>query len=183
MTNKKEQVNTTEALKEIKGNQDLVDFVGSLTKEEIQRIRDTREFDEVKPGTPTYKIAVLCDSLRQSMRRTLFTIDKRVWSIDDLQNSIRRLEIQLVTHNITETMKNGIVMNESELKSLIQHNKWLKDGEFFALYQLLAELRGVVGHKDVARNVIMTIEQFDAYVLELSEKLKAYGYSLFGELK
>jgi hypothetical protein len=108
------------------------------------------------------------------------TIDKRIWNIDDLTNSIRRLELQQTTGNITEVMKDGTtVMNKFELASLIQNHKWLRDGEFNGLYSLLAELRASVGHKDVAKNIVMTEEQFDSLVTQISETVKKYGYNLF----
>ena len=168
-------------LEDAKENAELVQFIKSLTKEEIKRIRETREFETIKVGTPTYKIAILCDQLRQSLRTTKAHIAKRLWTIDSLSNNIDRLQLQLTTGEITEQMKQGIIMNKEELSSLIQHNRWLKDGEFSAVYALLADLRGLVGHKDLAKKVIMTIEEFDKFVLDIETYLKKYGYNLFGE--
>lgn len=179
MKNERKGIDKKKMLKDAKENEELVRFIKSLTKEEIQRIYDARAYDDIKPGTPTHKIALQCDALRRSMRKTKATIDKRVWSIGDLQNKINRLQSQLDSGKITEELKDGITMNEHELTTEIQHYKWTKDGEFYALFNLLAELRGVVGHKDVAKNVILTLEEFDDYVKQLNERVKKFGYDLF----
>lgn len=183
MRDERQGVSKEQILKEARENQDLVDFVKTITKEEMQRLKATREYETIPVGTPTYKIAVLCDSLRQNLRKIKMTISQRLWNIDDLTNNLARLNLQLNTHSITETLKNGIVMNEAELKSLIKHHEWVRDGEFNSLYPSLGEMRGVVGHKDISRKIIMDIETFDKFVLDLETYLKNYGYGLFGDIK
>ena len=183
MKDERKGVSKDNIVKEAKQNEELYSFVKSLTAAEIQRIKSMRDYDAIKPDTPTWKIAILCDDLRQNKRRLMSTVTKRLWTIGDLGNNMDRLNVQLTSGNITEIMKNGLPMNSFELKSLIQHNRWLRDGEFHALFPLLAELRGLVGHLDVARKVIMSQEQYDDYVLSIANSCKSYGYTLFGELE
>ena len=182
MKDERQGINKEQMIKDAKENSDLVEFIKSLTKEEMLRIKQIREFSDIKPNTITYNIAVLCDQLRQNVRRLKLDIGKRLWNIDDLTNAITRLNTQLLSGVIVETMKNGVVMNENELKSLIKQHEWLRDGEFFALYPRIAELRSNVGHVDVSKRVIMELDAFDKYVEEIAEYVKKYGYDLFGEL-
>lgn len=163
-------------------NEAIRKMVETLTKEEMERILQQREYDTIEEGTPTYKIAVMCDTLRQNQRRLKGTISKRIWTISDVANTINRLQMQLDSGTVTEKLKDGVTMSQNELNVLINHNKWAKDGEFYALFPLLAELRALVGHKDVARNVIITQEKFDEYVDFIAAEVEMYGYNLFGEL-
>ena len=180
---KNERLDKKAIIKEAKENEELYKFVKSLTQEEIDRIKEIREHNMAIPGTITYKVSVLQDTLRNQIRIIKSTIAKRLWTIDDLQNNIDRLQIQLIADEfITETMKNGMLMNTSEVNSLTQHSKWLKDGEFNALFSLLGQLRTQVMHKDVSGKIIMTIEEYDKYVLDVEEYLRNYNYELFGEL-
>ena len=182
MTNDRSNFDRTKFAIEAKENKELMTFIKSLTKEELARIKEVREFQTITKDTPTYNIAILCDTLRQNMRRLKLNIDKRIWSIDDINNNVHRLKIQQASGNITETMKGGIVMNDSELTSLIKHNEWLKEGEFYALYPLFGEIRAIAEHRDIAGNIIMKLSEFDEWVLATKEELKNYGFNLFGGL-
>jgi hypothetical protein len=166
-------------LTEMKENSDLVEFVKSLTKEELARVKETREFDTIKPGSPTWRVALYNDSLRQQHRLITSTIKKRVWAIDDIQNKILRLEEQVKTGKITEELKPGITMTAEEVQTLIQHSRWLQEGEVRSIPKSLAELRSIVSHKDVAKNTILSMQEFDSYVKELEETIKKKGYELF----
>lgn len=172
----------SQMLKEAKENAELIRFVKSLTKEEMIRIKQVREYNEIKVGTPTYKIAILCDAIRSQIRMLRAKITKRLYSIDNLTNNIARLETQLETGKITEILKSNMIMNSFEIKSLIQHNEWLRQGEVDAIPMALADLRALVGHKDVARNIIMDQDVFDKLVLDIEQRLKIKGYNMFGEL-
>jgi len=169
-------------IEEIKENEELLKFVKSLNKAEIERIKEVRKFEELKQGTNRFKVALLCDPLRQQLRQAETTLMKRMWSMADLQTSIDRLREQLALGNITEEIKSGLTMNEAELQNLIQHNVWLQQGEFNALRLILAQISGMVGHIDYIRNVIINEEQFEQKVEEVKEYAKKYGYDLFGEL-
>jgi len=174
----------TKMLEEAKENSDLITFIKSLTKEEIQRVRDTRDYDEIKPHTPAWRVALYNDSIRSALRLKKSTIRKRILTIHDLTNNITRLKDQLESGKITEEIKTGIRMNEREVESLIRQNSWLRDGEVEAIPRTLAEMRGLVGHKDVARNIVMSKEEFDKYVQDIEDDVKSqFGYVIFGELE
>ena len=182
MKDERQGVSKDKMIQGAKENAELMKFIQSLSKEEIERIKQVRDYDLITPGTPTHKIAVLCDSVREDFRQLKSTLSRRLWIIDSLRNNMDRLEHQLEVDRITEEMKNGVLMNKAEVKSLIQNNKWTQEGEFHALYKLFGQIRGFVGVRDVARNIIMTQEEFDKYVLDTKDHLIPYGYELFGEL-
>jgi hypothetical protein len=170
----------TKLMTEIKENSDLVEFVKSLTKEELARIKETREFDTIKPNTPTWRVALYNDSLRQQHRLITSTIQKRLWTIDDVQNKILRLEQQLLPGSkITEELKPGVTMTEDELRTLIQHSSWLQEGEVRAIPKSLADLRSIVAHKDVAKNTIISMPDYDAFVERIEKIVKQKGFDLF----
>jgi len=169
-------------IEEIKENEELLKFVKELKKPEIERIKEIRRFETLKPDTNRFKVALLCDPLRQELRQAETTLMKRMWSMADLQTNIDRLREQLESGNITEEIKQGLIMNKAELQNLIQHNVWLQQGEFNALRIILGKISGMVGHIDYIKNVIISEEQFEQKVEEVKEYAKKYGYDLFGEL-
>lgn len=179
-----DRLEKTKALQEIKENSDLVQFVKSLTKEEIERIKETREFETIKPLTPTWKVALLNDTVRANIRLCKSKLAKRMMTAHDLQNNIRRLNDQLHGPEIIEEVKPGLKMNKAELASLIQQNQWLLQGEIDAIPRTLAELRGWIAHKDVAKKVVMTVEEYDKYVDEIEAEVeREFGVKIFEELE
>lgn len=148
----------------------------SISKEELERIKKQREFDSIKQGTYTYKIALFSDQLRQNMYKHKSVVENRLWNVHNLLNNITRLEEQLKSGNITEKLDNELVMNDIEVKTLIQKNKWLLEGEARAIPLELGLLRSVVGHLDVAKNVIMTEEEFETYAENVLKRLADAGY-------
>lgn len=174
--------NKEEYLKKISTNEELLKFVETLKEGEIERIKQTRTFDSLSPGSNRWKIALLCDPLRQQLNLAKSKLEKRLWTIKDLNNKINRLNIQLTTGIITEKLNDNITMNQPEVESLIQNSIWLMNGEFNAVRLVLAEISGLVGHHDYIKNQIITLEQFDNLVEETNIYLNKYGYRLFGEL-
>lgn len=183
MRNERKGQDKKQMLQAAKENSDLVEFIKSLTKEEVKWIKEQREFETIKPGTWTYKIAVVNDAIRSNIRQLKSKLNKRLWNIEDITNKIERLNEQLRTGEIYECVKDGMTMTKEELTNFIQHHEWLRKGEVDAIPMNLAEIRALVGHKDVARQVVMTVEEFDKMVGEVYEKLKAKGYDIFSELE
>lgn len=183
MKDERKGVSKQEIVKKARENEDLYNFVKSLTKEEINRVKEVREFETIEPHTPTWKIALLCDTIRKNIRKKKSDIHKRMINIQDLTDVINRLKVQLASGLITEEVKTGMKMNEDELKSLIQHHDWTRTGEVNDIPKMLGELRVLVGHKDVLGKVILSQEAFDQLVTDYEMDLKSKGYDLFKELE
>ena len=150
----------------------------NLTKEELERIDHQREFDKINPGTAAYRMGVAVDPLRRQWLAAKSSIQKHLWNVDNITNQIRRLKAQLVVKNITEELKPGVYMNEHEMEAQIAHAGWLLEGEVNAIAPQLWQIRGVVGQHDLAKEVIVTEEQFDEYVRDVEKQLKGFGYAL-----
>jgi hypothetical protein len=175
--------NRDEFINTIKENDELLKFVHSLNKAEIERIEQIRKFDMLKPKTSRYKVALLCDPLRQQLIKAITTLEKRLFNLDDIANKIKRLQIQLASQRITEQIKDGITMTEDEVKTLIKHHEWLQKGEADAIRLSLADISSIVGHKDYVKKDVMTEEQFNEIVKNAEKQMKHYGFDLFGELE
>lgn len=178
MKGMRDGVDKEKLLKEAKANAELVDFVKSITKEEVERLVESRKFDNIEPGTLTYKIALYLDSLRRDLREKKMTIYKRLWNIRNVNNTSLRLNEQLKSGKITEILKDGVTMNAFEVTTELKHQEWLAVGEAEVIPQTLAEIRGLVGHFDVVKQVIMTEEQFDEYAGGILKELKELGYEV-----
>ena len=177
-------IKNKELLKEVRQNQDLVNFVKSMTKEEMEQIKEQRKFNDIKTGTNEYKIAVLNHPVRSQLRNLKINLMRKLWTINDISNNLKRLDTQLTSGNITELQKdNQTKMNEAELRSFIEHNKWLRQGEMNALYPLLGELRSIVGFKDYAQKIILSMEEYDKVISEVQTKINEHGFDLFGEVR
>jgi len=152
----------------------------SLTKEELERIKEQRAFNDIKPDTYTYKIALHLDALKQDLRTKQMQVYKRVWNVENIDNSIKNCKTQLETGNITETLPDSdTLMTKRELETYIKHQEWLKLGEVRAIPKDLAGVRALVGHKDLIGNLIFTEGEFDRYFEKIENELQYLDHSMF----
>lgn len=182
MKDERKGISKEQMMKEAKTNAELMKFIKSLTEEEINLIKNRREYGYAKPGTKSWKLALYNDSIRSSLRAIKAKINKSLWNIDNLSAAIDVCKIQLTSKNITLTSDKNMVMTEHELKSYIWQQEMLRDGEVQALPLKLGDMRGYVKFKDVGMQIVMSVEEFDKYVVGIEERLKKYGYKLFEEI-
>lgn len=154
------------------------DVFDSLSDEDVEHIKAGKDFENVKAGTKAYSIALFCDTLRLQLYRDKNVVEKSLINIRNARNSIRRLKTQLLSNAITEQVKEGVFMNEDEMNSLIGHNEWLLKAEVYGLPQILSSIRGVVGHMDHARTIVLTEEEYEAYVFKIEGYLLDLGYEM-----
>ncbi len=150
-----------------------------ITPEELERIKQQREYDSIEPGTFTHKLALHLDALQKQKRQNKIDIDKRMWNITNVLNEKRRYEEQLESGKIYAKLKDDVTMNQYEVASSIKQCDWIALGEVRAISELLADLRSVVGRHDLAKNVILNIQQYDNYVDRVKQELETLGYDIF----
>lgn len=151
----------------------------TLEPEEAERIRAAREFDNVKPGTLTWEVAVFNDQLRKIAREQKRITMRRVNNVHKIKNVLTRLEKQLESGVITEKADDNVTMTVSEVEWYRDEQTQTLLAEVSAIPPELAKLRAVVGHLTVDRKVAMTEEEFEAFVLDVKNKVKELGYDLF----
>ena len=152
----------------------------SLSKEELQRIKETRELNYLTKGSISYKLAVQQDTLKMELRQNKLQITKMIWNVRDIANQLFRLKIQLDYGSITEKL-NGTdtTMTKDELKTMIEHMTWVQTGEVVAIPSFLLKIRGLVDHFDIEKKKIISEVQFDQYVKDVETELKTLGFELF----
>lgn len=170
-------------VKEAKENEELYQFIKSLTKQEIKQIKDQRSFEELKPNTYGWKTAIMCDQLRRQVRIAKLDITKRIIILDKIKNEINHLKKQKLSGRIIQESRQGIKMTDEELDTLISEKQLTMDGEVTNIPVILADIRKNVGHLDVNRQVIMSEEEYEKYAGGVHETLKARGYDPFSELE
>lgn len=151
----------------------------SMTDADWERVREAKEFGTIKANTLSWKIALANDQIFLKKKQIEALIFKRLWNIENIRNQLDNFKKQLFSGQIKETQKDGQVLTDTELKTMIKHTEWLQKGEADSVAQILGELRGIVGHTDIAGNIVITEDQFDKYVLETEKELKNYGFKLF----
>jgi hypothetical protein len=171
-----------EVVESAKENAVLIEEIKKVTKQELEWLAKCRECDSMVGGSVSWKVALLCDPVRCKILECKTEANRKLLNISNIKNNIFRLHVQIEKSQITEVMRNGVVMNESEVRNLIKENKDISDREFVSLRQILGQLRMNVGHMDYNRKIIMTVDQFDAFVSDIEKELLTYGYQLFGEL-
>lgn len=165
-----------------KGFRDGIDkkkLMKEMTEGDWKRIQQQKDFEKLNPGTFSYDLVLFLDDLRDRMRITKSVIEKRLWNINDITNQMNRLKMQLLKGDITEKLKDGVTMINYEVNSLIQHQKWIIDGEVRGIPAELGALRANVGHFDVRKDIVLTEKEFDKYANEIKKRLKAFGYEIF----
>jgi hypothetical protein len=166
--------------REGKKQETLEKIRASLTEEELHRLDEMKKLDSVKPGSISYKLAVHEDQLRVNLKKEKFNIKKIMWNIRNAKDQIERARFQLSSGDITETIGNsGIIMNQDELTTHIKYMEWTQLGEIQGITPILLRIRGIVGHIDVERKVIMEEKEFDKYVQEIEAEVKELGFDIF----
>jgi len=158
---------------------DKQSLMKSMTKEDWSRIEEQKKFEMVKKGSFTERLVLYLDGIREIIRSKQLLIDKRIWNVRDIQNGIRRKKIQITSGTITEKLKDGITMTAEELNTQIMYEQWMVRGEVHSIASILGEIRGVVGHNDVAKKVVMSEDEFNSYADKVVMQLKEMGHELF----
>ena len=163
-------------------NSEKKEIMKTLTREEINRIKETRKLEMTEPGTWTYKIAVQCDILRRKKAQWLHEISKCLLTVKSIKNMVSRLEDQLASGKITEELKPGIIMNADELAHFIENQNWTASFAIKDIPMYLANLRNdCVGHKDVAKREIMSVEEFEKFAEEVIRRAETLGFKVIDE--
>lgn len=161
--------------------QDLLEKIkASLSPEEAHRLEEMRKYDELKPDTYAFKLAIHNDSLRVAIRQSKEQIWKMIWNIKDIQNKINRCKEQLKSDNIYETIgESKVVMNKYELETYMEHMTWVMKAEVKGLSKHLLQLRANVGHIDIQRNIIMTEDDYESYCKDIEKQVRELGHDIF----
>ncbi len=151
----------------------------NFSNAEVARIKEQRKFDDIKPNTFTYDLALHLDALRRNYRTQTRQISEILLSIESILNNVVRCREELESEHITTELKDGVKMSKSEMMTHIRHQLWVCLGQAQSIAPILAEIRALVGHKDLAGNLILTEEQYMQYVIEIRNRMKELGYDLF----
>lgn len=150
-----------------------------LTDDDWKRIDEMKTFHGLTEGTMGYKIALHLDQLRRQLRKSKLLIEKRFINIDQLKNTIDNIKKQLLSKEITEKNEDGTIMTESEAKNKVDHCKFIIKGEIDSIALELAEIRGIVDHKDIKGDIVFSETEFEKFATKCHEDLRARGYDLF----
>jgi len=152
-----------------------------LTEEEVSRIKEQREFNEIKdPNSWTWKVAVHLDRLKRQLREINLALDKKLINIEELYNQILRHKAELKSGQIvTKIGDNNLTMTEAELSSYIKKLQWTKHKEVRSVIDFFPDIRGLVGHKDLIGEVIITEKEFDEIAEKTQKRLQEVGSNLF----
>jgi hypothetical protein len=146
-----------------------------ITKEELERLQLQREFETIKPGTMTWKVALATDALVTQMKQVMFTCDKRVLNVAQCYDRARRLGAQLAAGTIKEQIRDDLTMNEDEVKTEIRHQRHVANTEALDAMFQLNRLRVYVGKHRLDGKVVLTEEEYDAYCNRVISDLKEMG--------
>lgn len=151
----------------------------SLTDEELQRIEQARAFEECKKGTFSYDLALNQDMVRRQIRELKDNINLMLWNIENIINVKSRCLDQIHSGEIIEPLDDKRIMNENELKTYMKKCERDALREVRGIATALAKLRTFVGLHDIAKNVLLTMEQYDSFVETVKEELSENGYEIF----
>jgi len=152
-----------------------------ITEGEKERILEIRGFTDLKENTLSYKIVLAVDRMRQQRVDSEIIIEKRLTDILALHSRANRLREQLDSGIIVEKLDDVRLMNKDELESSLRQQLFNAKAEAYTIMRDLAQLRGLVGRKDLIRKDIMTEEEFDKYANGVLFELKKFGYNFIGE--
>lgn len=157
----------------------LEDISKTLTDEEKQLIQDSRSFKDIAPGKRGYNIALFNDVINREHLKHKSVIEKCLLQIEDMRNQKRRLQSQLMSGEITALLPNGqSTMNADEVKQQINYIDWLIKAEVMAIPMALLAIRRIVGHKNIAMQVVVSEDEFEAYAEGVEKRLTELGFAV-----
>ena len=151
----------------------------SLTKTEIARIEEVRQFEALNKGTAGYKVAVENDQVRRSVTKAIRDIQQELWTIENQKNSILRHQTEVTSGVINSELKPGVPLTVDELKTQIKYEEWQNEGTAKDICIALGTLRSFVGHKDVIGKVVLDEGGYDGMVNDIEKSLAQLGFELF----
>lgn len=150
----------------------------TMSKEELRRVQQMRHFDTIEKGTPSYRIGLAADQLRLMWEQARNEVEKGIFNIKNLRAQQMRVVEQKGGGVVIEEVKEGIPMNNLELDALHAHHEYAIKAERKAIVVGLWQARGIVGQHDLANAVIVSEEDYDAYVENVDVRLRGLGVSI-----
>jgi hypothetical protein len=150
----------------------------TMSKEELNRVQQMRHFDSIERGTPSYRIGLAADQLRLMWEQAKNEVAKSVFNIKNLRAQVLRIAEQRAGGVAIEEVKPGVPMNDLELEALQEHHTYAMQVERRAIIVGLWQARGIVGQHDLANNLILSEEDYDAFVESTDVQLRGLGVSI-----
>lgn len=151
----------------------------NLTKAELERIKQMREFGDIKKGSKSWDLGVTVDPLRMQLRKAKSVVEKSLWQMENLKVKSARINEEVDEDKIRDEVKPGVPMNKDEALLEAKYADWLFEGELQSLPLQLWQIRGVVGQVDVSGKVILTEQEFEEYLGYVHDRVKELGCTLF----
>jgi len=153
----------------------------SLNDADWDFIKKMKDYEDIPKDSMRAKVFLQNDQLRRQRDRAFIAIDNAIVSIYDSNACISKLEKQNETGEITEELKPGVPMTQDELEVFIKKQKnlaWAISKDVIEHFNTLA---GLVGCKDIAKNVIITETEFNEYVEKKRNIFKSLGFNIFDD--
>lgn len=150
-----------------------------LTGEEKLQIEAQRKFNLVDKGTRSYDVLAKIDRIARQVWENKNKVDKTLIELMNFNATMNRDATELESGNITRELKPGLPMSQDELQWNIRLTKNMAETAVFNLPLILADLREVVGYKDVKGDVVISEEEYESYVDYVENEVKKLGYELF----
>ena len=157
------------------------EVIDNLSQEDVNRLKEQQDYGMVdKESDPVgFRIAVANDTLYRQLGVNKMTIGKAMFDLRNLVATKQRLEVELKKGKITRELRPGVPMTKDEIQAELFYLPPQIEATILDMHPVLGKMRGLVGHHKVNREVVLTMEEFNAYVLQLEQDIKKLGYDLF----
>ena len=148
-------------------------FRDSLTREELDRIKEMREFNDLQPGTWAYRAFLHSDQLNINKLKVMIGVDKSISHMAEFlaaKNHSNR--VLLGATNSTEQS----VLEEARA-NVLRHD-FAINAELNSLPLNLVDLYRIVGRKRIDSTIVMSQEEFDAYCDDVQRRVESLGLKL-----
>jgi hypothetical protein len=156
-------------------------LISTLSDSELERIKMSRSFEELKKDSLSRKLALLNDPVRRGIVKFKSDIEKMFWDISNIKTQMARMRQQLLSGTIIDEIKPGILMNKDEIEVNIVHAQNLSENIAKDIITRLFEIRRLVGCHDPENKIIMDEEQFDVYANDIISRAKRLGYDILDQ--
>ena len=150
----------------------------SLTDWDLRLFKQMKEYQEVGPETLRGKVFLQTDTVRVQRDECYEQIEEQLIGLLEYTRTIKKHEVELKSGLIKTEIKDGVAMTAEELEITLRREKKTAARIPKHILQQLKVLSSIVGAKDIAKNMILTTEEFDEYYLKIEKEVQSHGYEL-----
>lgn len=160
-----------------------VELIDNMNEGDFKQIKDQKKYFDLTSVSPLMsKVLLQNDNFRRNRDKLKLMVSEKLIEIMDLKASIKRHNLELASGKIESEIRPGVPMTSEEMDVLIEREKRQCKVSAYDIVLPLNDMMAYVGCKDMAKNVVISKDDYESYVQSVVDKMKELGYDIFDDV-